>query len=259
MRLLPQHPLNVTDHTVRRVWMFVVLLAVAVVVGMLVWMIQLSSENHDLAGKFESTAAERTELSKRLDKEEKDSAAAQEGLQALFEQVERLGGNPVVDPADPTAPPRALGPTNAQVRDAIKVVCAGDRSLCSPTRAQVTATLRAICGDCRGEDAEPPADGKDGKDGQDGQDAPAVTGAQIDAALARYCGEDGCRGPGPTDQQIDERIVAYCSSEGDPCRGEDATFTPSGMDCPEGERVNGVHLLADGSLTVSCAPLVGRE
>lgn len=261
MRLLPQKPLNVSDRTVRGVWIFVGALTVIVVICMLVWLvlhsIQLDNENEDLAGKFEISDAERAKLSERLDAEEADSAKLKKGSVALAEQVERLGGKPVVDPANPSAPPRALGPSDAQVRAAVRVICADEQSMCSPTPAQVKVAVAAICagGACRGEpgrDAETPADG------QDGQDA---TDAQVDAAVARYCGEDNCRGPGPTDQQLDDRIAAYCS-EGDRCRGEDgkdATFTPSGMDCPEGERVNGVHLLADGSLTVSCAPVIGRE
>ena len=207
-----------------------------------------------LATQLQESKDDRTALRAELDDQEKTSADHLEQMKALAEQVERLGGKPVVDPANPSAPPRALGPTNAQVRAAVKVICAGDQSLCSPTRAQVKVALAAICGgDCRGKDAETPANGRNGDDGQDGQDA---TDAQVDAAVARFCGEDGCRGPGPTVQQLDERIAAYCSEHND-CRGKDATFTPSGMDCPEGERVNGVHLLADGSLTVSCAPIIG--
>ena len=202
-----------------------------------------------LGVQLKESQADRTSLRAEVDEQEQAAQKYLEQMEALAEQVERLGGEPVVDPADPTAPPVALGPTDAQVLGAIKVICAGERSPCSPTKAQITAALTAICGgSCRGKDADPPADG------QDGQDA---TAAQIDAAVARHCGEDGCRGPGPTDQQLDDRLAAYCADGR--CKGEDAVIVPSGMDCPEGERVNGVHLLADGSLTVSCAPLVGRE
>ena len=260
MRLLPENPPNISERAVRRAWTVVGVLAVIVLVMTVVGLVRLSNSNEALTDKVERSDAERVKLGKRLDAEEAESAKLKQGSAALGEQVERLGGKPVVDPANPTAPPRALGPTDAQVLDAVKVICAGT-SACVPTKAQVTVALRAICGDCRGEDgadAKTPADGRDGDDGEDGEDAPAVTDAQIDAAVARNCGVDGCRGPGPTDEQLDDRIAAYCAARGD-CRGKDAVIVPSGMDCPEGERVNGVHLLADGSLTVSCAPLIGRE
>ena len=230
---------------------WVALVAVAVLLGLGLLALVLRVEALD--GALEESRTDRSTLHSELNEQEAAS-------QALAEQVKRLGGKPVVDPPDTTTPPPALGPTDAQVQDAVKVICAGT-SACVPTKAQVTAALRAICGDCRGEDgadAKTPADGRDGDDGEDGEDAPAVTDAQIDAAVARNCGVDGCRGPGPTDEQLDDRIAAYCAARGD-CRGKDAVIVPSGMDCPEGERVNGVHLLADGSLTVSCAPLIGRE
>ena len=230
---------------------WVALVAVAVLLGLGLLALVLRVEALD--GALEESRTDRSTLHSELNEQEAAS-------QALAEQVKRLGGKPVVDPPDTTTPPPALGPTDAQVLDAVKVICAGT-SACVPTKAQVTVALRAICGDCRGEDgadAKTPADGRDGDDGEDGEDAPAVTDAQIDAAVARNCGVDGCRGPGPTDEQLDDRIAAYCAARGD-CRGKDAVIVPSGMDCPEGERVNGVHLLADGSLTVSCAPLIGRE
>lgn len=208
-----------------------------------------------LDGALEESRSDRRALHSELDDRKAES-------QALADQVERLGGKPVVDPGEPSAPiPGPVFATQAQVNEAVSVICAGTSS-CRPTEAQVKTTLRAICGDCRGDDGK---DAEPAKDGTDGQDA-TITAEQIDAAVARNCGEDGCRGPGPTDQQVDDRIAAYCS-EGDNCGkdgkdgvdGKDATFVPSGMDCPEGERVNGVHLLADGSLTVSCAPLIGRD
>ena len=264
MRLLPQKPLNVSDRTVRSVWIFVGVLTVVVVISMLVWLvlhsIQLSNANEDLAGKFEISDAERAKLSERLDAEEADSAKLKKGSVALAEQVERLGGKPVVDPANPSAPPVALGPTDAQVRAAIKVICAGEQSLCSPTQAQVKVALTAICGGtCRGKDAEPP---KDGRDGNDGQDGPAATDAQIDAAVARVCGEDACRGPGPTDQQVDDRIAAYCTNGGD-CgekgeKGDTGSVTPGDYTCPEGQWITAIHVAEGGAMTVDCSPLIGR-
>lgn len=200
----------------------------------------------EMAADLDQTKADNAKINAELN--EQESAAS-----ALAEQVKRLGGKPVVDP--PTAPPaagqRGPGPTEAQVRAAVADYCAGDR--CKPTvsRSQVAAAVADYCagGLCQAKDG---ANGGPGKDGTDGAD-----------------GADGAPGPGPTDEQIAAAVEAYCADgkcRGEPGRdgtdgadGKDATITPSGMDCPEGERVNGVHLLADGSLTVSCAPLIGRD
>ena len=263
MRLLPQKPLDVSDHTVRRVWIFVVALTVVVVLGMLFWLVRLSNDGEADDRAIAELAADRAKLSQRLDAQEKTSAEHKEASVALAEQVERLGGKPVVDPADPSAAPRVLVPTNAQVLAAVKVICAGEQSICSPTPAQIKAALTAICGGtCRGKDAETPPSGRDGNDGQDGQDA---TDAQVDAAVARYCGESGCRGPGPTDQQVDDRIAAYCTNGGD-CgekgekgeKGDTGSVTPGDYTCPDGEWITAIHVAEGGSMTVDCAPLIGR-
>jgi hypothetical protein len=237
-----------------RLLRFIALVFVMAAIGAAIALI--SHRVDTLAIQLDESRADRASLRVEVNEQNKAAAKHLEQMEALAGQVEHLGGKPVVDPADPTAPPRALGPTNAQVLAAVKVICGGT-SICSPSREQVKVALAQICGDCRGEDGTDAKTPADGRDGADGEDAPAVTDAQIDAAVARNCGEDGCRGPGPTDEQMDNRIAAYCAERND-CRGKDAVIVPSGMDCPEGERVNGVHLLADGSLTVSCAPLIGE-
>lgn len=209
-----------------------------------------------LATQLQESKADRTALRAELEQQEGAAAKHLTQMEALAAQVERLGGKPVVDPANPTAPPVALGPTNAQVLTAIKVICAGEQSLCSPTQAQVKTALTAICGgDCRGEDAAPPRDGQDGNN---------ATDAQIDAAVARNCGEDGCRGPGPTDQQVDERIAAHCADgrcrgeKGDSIKGEPGTVTPGDYTCPDGEWMTAIHVAEGGAMTVDCSPLIGR-
>lgn len=237
MRLLPENPPNISEQAVRRAWTVVGVLAVIVLVATVIGLVRLSDSNESLTDKV-------AELSKQADD---DHAAAQ----ALKEQVKRLGGKPVAEPGEPPAGPQGPGPTETQVKAAVADYCAGDR--CKPTvsRSQVAEAVAAYCvsGICRGADG---ADGTDGVNGDNGTD-----------------GTDGATGPGPTPDQIADAVESYCADG--KCRGEkgdtgdtgpagkDATFTPSGMDCPEGERVNGVHLLADGSLTVSCAPLIGRE
>ena len=260
MRLLPENPPNITERAVRRAWTVVGVLAVLVLVVTVIGLVRLSDSNESLTDKVERYDADRADLSKRLDIAEADSAEQKKASVALAEQVERFGGKPVVDPANPSAPPVALGPTNAQVRAAIKVICGGEQSLCSPTQAQVKVALTAICGgDCRGKDAEPP---KDGRDGNDGQDGPGATDAQIDAAVARVCADDGCRGPGPTDQQVDERIAAHCADGGckgdDGDKGEPGSVTPGDYTCPDGEWITAIHVVEGGAMTVDCSPLLGR-
>ena len=236
---------------------FVALVFVMATIGLAIALI--SHRVDTLGAQLEESRTDRTSLRAELVEQEEASEKYLEQMEALAGQVERLGGKPVVDPADPTAPPRALGPTDAQVLDAIEVICAGERSPCSPTKAQITAALTAICGDCRGEDAAPATDGRNGADGED---APAVTDAQIDAAVARNCGVEGCRGPGPTDQQVDERIATYCTNGGD-CgekgeKGDTGSVAPGDYTCPEGQWITAIHVAEGGAMTVDCSPLIGR-
>lgn len=246
MRLLPENPPNISERAVRRAWTVVGVLAVIVLIVTVIGLVRLSDSNESLTDKVERSDAKLAKLSKQADD---DHAAAQ----ALKEQVKRLGGKPVAEPGEPPAGPQGPGPTATQVKAAVADYCAGDR--CKPTvsRSQVAAAVADYCagGACQGR----PGAADDGTDGTNGADG--ATGPQ------------GPQGPGPTADQIAAAVEAYCADG--KCRGEkgetgdtgpageDATFTPSGMDCPEGERVNGVHLLADGSLTVSCAPLIGRD
>lgn len=201
----------------------------------------------EMAADLREANADRARVHAELDEQEKAAADHLEQMKALTEQVERLGGKPVVD-LPSTSP--GTGPTATQVKAAVADYCAGDR--CKPTvsRSQVAAAVADYCagGLCQAKDGTNGGPGKDGTDGADGA--------------------DGAPGPGPTDEQIAAAVEAYCAGGNcgkdgkdgtDGADGKDATFTPSGMDCPEGERVNGVHLLADGSLIVSCAPLLGRD
>jgi hypothetical protein len=219
---------------------FIALVLVMAAIGL---GIALTSYRVDsLATQLEESQADRAALHDELDEEAEDSAA-------LWAQVKRLGGKPVVDPAGaPTQGERGPGPTAAQVQAAVADYCAGDRCKLTVSRSQVAAAVADYCagGTCRGAAGADGTDGVKGADGADGSAGPGPTADQIAAAVEAYCADGKCRGekgdtgdPGPA--------------------GKDATFTPSGMDCPEGERVNGVHLLADGSLTVSCAPLIGRD
>ncbi|HKY59219.1 MAG TPA: hypothetical protein VJL80_14375 [Aeromicrobium sp.] len=249
MRLIPSTPPNVTVRTVRLAWSAVGVIAFLILIGGIIWLVRLSIENDAQERSIAESDAALAKLSKQADDEH---AAAQ----ALKEQVKRLGGKPVAEPGEPPVGPQGPGPTASQVKAAVVDYCAGDR--CKPTvsRSQVAAAVADYCagGRCLAKDGTDGGPGQDGSDGADGAD-----------------GTDGAPGPGPTDEQIAAAVAAYCDGGGncgedgadgqdgkDGADGKDATFTPSGMDCPDGERVSGVHLLADGSLTVSCAPLLSR-
>ena len=197
-----------------------------------------------LGVQLEDSRADNTSL--RSDLNEQEAAST-----ALAEQVKRLGGKPVVDPpATPAQGERGPGPTAAQVKAAVADYCAGDR--CKPTvsRSQVADAVADYCagGRCLAKDGTDGGPGQDGTDGADGADGAGPTDEQIAAAVAAYCDGGGNCGEDGADGQDGE----------DGSDGKDATITPSGTDCPDGERVSGVHLLADGSLTVSCAPLLSR-
>lgn len=193
-----------------------------------------------LNARLGESQADRADLRAELNEQESASMA-------LAEQVERLGGKPVVDPPGIPGPP-GPGPTAAQVKAAVADFCAGDR--CKPTvsRSQVATAVADYCagGLCQGKDGTnggQGADGTDGADGANGAPGPGPTASQIADAVEAYCADGRCRGE-PGEDGKDGTNGAD---------GEDATFTPSGADCPDGQRVNCVHLLADGSLAVSCA------
>ncbi|HEY9395528.1 MAG TPA: hypothetical protein VIP77_21145 [Jiangellaceae bacterium] len=233
---------------------FYIALAVAMVAIGLIAALALDGVR-EMAADLEQAKTDNAKTNAELADQKKDSAA-------LGAQVERLGGKPVVDPpavtpTPPTQGQRGPGPTDAQVNSAVRVICAGS-PICKPTQAQVKTALVAICGTCRGEDAETPAPAPKGDKGDN------ATAAQIDAAVARHCGEDGCRGPGPTDQQVDDRLAVFCADgackgeKGDSVKGDTGSVTPGDYACPDGEWITAIHVAEGGSMTVDCAPLIGR-
>lgn len=143
----------------------------------------------DLQNDAKESARQVTVASERQDKAE---AAAK----ALTEQVEDLGGRPVIDPEDLE---RALenrsgtAPSAADVSFAVQLYCADGR--CNgkePTISQVAAAVATYCdnrGQCRG---------KQGEKGEDGETivGPPPSAESVLAAVTTYCdSHDGCRGP----------------------------------------------------------------
>lgn len=131
----------------------------------------------------------------------------------LAKQVERLGGNPVVDPsklsgatgpAGPAGPPGQPGPPGAgvsetQVANAVSSYCSSGR--CdgrSVTPSQVALAVVTYCnarGQCRGPEGSDGLDGTDGSDGNQGPPGPAPSDAQVMNSVQAYCANDRCVGP----------------------------------------------------------------
>ncbi len=135
-------------------------------------------------------AQEREQIA--ADRQDKAEAAAK----ALTEQVEDLGGRPVIDPEDLE---KALenrsgtAPSASEVSFAVQLYCADGR--CNgkePTITQVAAAVATYCdsrGQCRG---------KQGEKGDDGETivGPPPTAEAVLAAVTNYCdSHDQCRGP----------------------------------------------------------------
>lgn len=152
---------------------------------------------------------------------------------------------------------RGPGPTEAQVRAAVREYCKQDVA-CDPTDAQINAAVEEYCADdaCIGPAGRDGEDGAAGLDGTAGQDA---TDAQVDAAVQRYClaqpggscvgedGIDGARGePGPKGDT---------GPQGAP--GKDGQNFPAiDVSCSEGEALVGFRIDSpSGTTTPYCEPL----
>lgn len=141
--------------------------------------------------------------------------------QALADQVEGLGEEPVVTPEAPDADPmpgppgargeQGPGPSPEQVAAAVSAYCAGGRCAAPPSGAQVSAAVVAYCseGRCTGPAGAAGAAGGDGQDGTDG-----ATGS---SGPAGPTGPQGPAGPAPTADQIRAAVDAYCTTNG--CTG----------------------------------------
>lgn len=184
-----------------------------------------------LVGGFVGFAID--DLGNRVNSAETAASTRDQAVDRLARQVERLGGEPVVEPSDLEEPvdlPAELTP--AQIQDAVTAYCS--TGLCkgndgapgvSVTPPQVAAAVASYCtrnGECRG-----PA-GREGTDGATGD-----PGTQ---------GEAGPTGPPPSDAQVAEAVANYCASH-DQCRG------PQGPEGPRGDDGRGISALSCESLT----------
>ncbi len=110
-----------------------------------------------LAAANAGARAERLELIQQLDEERAK-------VDALFEQLQALGEDPVVEPGEPSpGSPGPSGPTGPQ-----GVPGEDGRT---PTAAEVLAAVNAYCasvGGCRGADGTPGSPGTNGTDGASG-------------------------------------------------------------------------------------------
>lgn len=170
------------------------------------------------------TASTVLDLIARADRGQADRVALRSELaqsrteaQALAEQVESLGAEPVVTP-DPAGPmpgpagergprgPQGVGPSPEQVAAAVAAYCAGGRCAAPPSDPQVTAAVVAYCaeGRCTGRDGaagaagtagDPGTPGEAGPPGPAGEPGPAPTAEAVRAAVDAYCADVGCTGP----------------------------------------------------------------
>ncbi len=182
--------------------------------------------------------------------------SARADVGALAQQVERLGGNPVVTPGEvpvpvqgtPGLPGRA--PTQAEIQQAVASYCQSTGACTGPagadasvSAAQVAAAVVAYCdprGDCQGprgaagEDSTVP--GPAGAPGRDGADS-TVPGPQGER------GEIGPPGPPPSAEAVAQAVADFCARPGEPCRGPAGPagergavgpVGPPGPTCPDG-------------------------
>lgn len=226
---------------------FILLVAAMATIGLA---IALTAHRVDSLGvQLEESKSDRASLKADLNDQEAAS-------QALAEQVKRLGGKPVVDPvqAPPSTSPNQPSPglTPAQIVAGVDAWCSiGNR--CKPpglTRQQVLAAVAAHCagGNCQG---PPPRDGKD---------APAITAAQISAGIAAHCANDACSIKGDKGDEGDQGEKGEKGDTGEKGeKGEPGSVTPGVYTCPDGEWVSALSVAEDGSLALTCSPLIGRR
>lgn len=197
------------------------------------------------------------------------SEQARSAVDKLAKQVTALGGDPVVEPSEiakAPVPQSSSGVTSAMVREAVQEYCAA--GACDgrrPTLAQVASALTQYCsgGACRG------ATGKAGVAGKPGANP---TSEQIAQAVADYCasgvckgdpGKDGAAGKdgsngldGKNGTDGKDGAQGPAGPKGDPgvdgAPGPAGSVTPGDYGCPSGEYVTGIHVGADGSMSLSC-------
>jgi hypothetical protein len=215
------------------VWALVVLAVLAIVVGLVVGLLLLKSEQTKTGDDLNDLR----EISKQQGN----------ALAEANDRIIRLGGTPV---KGPQGAPGAQGlqgvpgrpPTAAEVSAAVARYCAID-GVCRPTAADVATAVARYCnnrGECRGPRGVKGDNGTDGTDGGPGEPGPT--------------GPAGPTGPPPTDEQVADAVADYCAlhagCQGPP--GPAGTVNPGDYQCPEGQFVAGFAVTADGTVTLTC-------
>jgi hypothetical protein len=137
-------------------------------------------------------------------------------------QVITQGDPGATGPAGPAGSPGATGaagrpPTAQEIALAVRAYCATGVCVGQPTDAQVRTAVARYCsgGTCRGPAGSNGSNGTDGTDGAAGADgAPGATGPA------------GPPGPGPTDAQINQAVATYCGNND--CTGPAGPQGPAG-------------------------------
>lgn len=176
-------PIKVSDSTVRRVWVFTVVLAAAVFLATFLALRYVASESKHFEEQDRQSRADREQIRELLAQE----ATARK---ALEEQLKQLGQQPVIEPDDV--------PEDAEV-----VVIPGEQG---PKGDRGESCIEEIgyprCRGAEGESGSDGADGAAGLDGADGADgAPGPKGDKGDPGADGKDGVDGKDGRGIADLQ----------------------------------------------------------
>lgn len=223
-------------------WM--ALIAVAALLGL--GLLALVHRVETLDGALEESQADRRALHSELDEQEAATDAQKAVTEALGQQVERLGGKPVVDPSK-SLPPVASGPTAAQIDAAVKECFAAGVCVGKATQAQVNAAVVTYCSTRNGCAGRPGADSDE--PGPQGETGPAPTAAQIYQAAAEWC-------------SVDDRCKGEKGDKGD--KGDAGDAGPAGrsiesVSCDQGVGTWTFHYSDGTSQTVQCTPSAEPE
>ncbi|MEQ7847707.1 hypothetical protein [Nocardioides kribbensis] len=173
-------------------------------------------------------------LAGRVGEAEQNLSTSQAQSQALADQVEALGGEPVVDPEAPPADEPALIP--------------------GPPGEDGLPGLPGL-------DGLNGTDGKDGRNGQDGADSTTVGPRGPRGETGLSCVDDlglaACRGPqGPVGATgapgADSTVPGPQGPQGP--AGPAGTANPGTYTCPDGEVAQGFTIGEAGGVTLLCVP-----
>lgn len=215
-------------------WMALVAVAALLGLGLLALVLRVGA----LDSALDESRADRRALHSELDEQEAATEAQKAATEALGQQVERLGGKPVVNPSK-NPPLVASGPTAAQIDAAVKECFSSGVCVGKATQTQVNAAVVTYCSTRNGCTGRPGADSDE--PGPQGETGPAPTAAQIYQATAEWC-------------SVDDRCKGEKGDKGDPGDTGPAGRSIESVTCDQGLGTF-TFTFSDGtSQTVQCTP-----